>query len=259
MKTLLSIPVYVTLCLTSCEQNNCKPTDYHSINWQPVDSTTSFYLYSNSDTKLISTDLVDIEYLGTLQKDENLIIQKENDKQMLSLLTNAKFGQFRFSDSTLPKEIRYVLNQLTKKSVATIKINLANIKPIEFDKKITVYFRNGIDSTEATKWINEIKIKPFVDSTYYLSRDAALKSFTKDLNDSTWFTLLKNNPLPTSVDIFIKPIYFDTIFIRKLKEDLMKSKSVSDVVYANNLAQENLKEVNQMLTSIYLIRVRPKE
>jgi hypothetical protein len=259
MKRLLYIPVYLTLCFTSCEQKNCKPTDYHSISWQAIDSITSFYLCSNSNTKLTSKDFIEIEYLGTLQKDENILVQKEADKAILSLLTNSQFGRFKFSDTTLAKNIRYVFDQLTTKSEATIKINLGNIQPIEFNKKITVYFKPNIDSTTATKWINEIKTKPFVDSTYYISKDAALKSWTKDLNDSTWVKFLDNNPLPTSVDIFIRPTYFDTIFIRILKEELMKSNPVSDVVYSNIMVQENLNEFTQMLTNTYLIRVRPKE
>jgi hypothetical protein len=150
MKRLLYIPVYLTLCFTSCGQKNCKPTDYHSISWQAIDSITSFYLCSNSDTKLTSKDFIEIEYLGTLQKDENILVQKEADKAILSLLTNSQFGRFKFSDTTLPKNIRYVFDQLTTKSEATIKINLGNIKPIEFDKKITVYFKPNIDSTTAT-------------------------------------------------------------------------------------------------------------
>jgi hypothetical protein len=259
MKTLLYIAVYFILCFTSCGQKNCKPTDYHSIRWQSIDSITSFYLCSNSDTKLNSNDFVEIEYLGTLQKDDNILVQKEGDKAILLLLTNSNFGRFKLSDTTLSKNIRYVIDQLTTKSEATIKICLGNFKLIEFDKKITVYFKNNIDSTTAIKWINEIKTKPYVDSTYYISKDAALESFSKDLTDSTWLTFLKNNPLPTSVDIFIKPSYFDTIFIRKLKDELMKSNPVSDIVFSNNTAQENLNEFTQMLTNTYLIRIRPKE
>ena len=258
-RLLLSIPVYLTLCFTSCGQKNCSPTDYNSIDWQPIDSTTSFYLCSNSDTKLTSADLVDIEYLGTLQKGDKIIIQKEDDKAFLSLFLNAKFGQVKFGDTTLPKDILYVINQLTKKSEATLKFSFGNIRPVLFDKKVTVYFKSGTDSTTATKFVNEIKVKPYVDSTYYLSNDAATAGFTKDLNDSTWLKFLDANPIPASVEIFIKQSYFDTIFIRKLGEELMKSNIVSEVQQPNNLAKENLKVLNQIFTNTYLVRVRPKE
>lgn len=258
MKTLLTIPFYLFFCFTSCGQKDCKITDYHSVNWQVIDSTTSFYICSNSTIKLIANDFIEIEYLGTLQNKENIVIQREADNPIFSLFTNTKFGKFKMSDTTLPKDIRFVITQLTQKSVATIKFNLGNIKPIEPDRKITVYFKNNIDSIKATKWINEIKAKPFVDSTYYLSKEAALRNWSKDV-DSTWQSFLQDNPLPTSVDIFIKKNFFDTIFIRNLKSEFMKSNVVSDATYSSITTTESLKGLNQMLTNTYLIRVKARE
>ena len=258
MKKLLSILIYLHLYCTSWGQNNCKP-DYHAINWQPVDSITSFYLCSGSDTQLTSTDFVDIEYLGVLQKDENLIIQKDTDKAILSILTNAKFGRFNVNDTTLPKGIRFVLHQLMKKSKATIKYNLGKKKPFEPAEKIAVYFKDNIDSVAAAKWINGIKTKSFVDSTYYLSKDAALRNWSKDQGDSSWMAILKNNPLPSSVDIYIKARYYNAAFIRSLKEEFLKSTIVSDVAYSNVLIEENVKAFNEMLTNTYLIRIKPEE
>jgi hypothetical protein len=228
------------------------------VNWKAIDSTTSFYICTNSDTKLIGNDFIEIEYLGILQTDDNVVIQREADNAIFSLFTNIKFGRFKISDTTLSKDIRFVITLLTQKSVATLKYNLGNIKPLEPDRKITVYFKSNIDSTKATKWINEIKAKPFVDSTYYLSKEAALRNWSKDV-DSTWQSFLKDNPLPTSVDIYIKRSFFDTIFVRNLKEEFMKSNVVSEVTYSSVTTTESLNGLNQMLTNTYLIRLKAGE
>lgn len=252
------ISLYFIFCLASCKQRNCTITDYHSIDWQTIDSTTSFYICPNTAPPLAATDFVEIEYSGTLQTGDNLIVKKEADTGVLSLLTNAKFGSFRFNDTTLPKYLRHVIGLLTKKSAATIRIKFGNIAPIEFDKKITVYFKDNIDSSAAAKWINEIKQKPFVDSTYYISKETALKNWNKEAGDD-WQSILEVNPLPTSVEIFIKPSFFEKGFIKNLKEDLMKSTSVSQVVYANILGEGDLTEFNRLLSQTYLLRVKPKE
>ncbi len=228
------------------------------MNWKVIDSTTSFYICSNSDTKLIGNDSIEIEYLGTLQKDDNIVVQREADKVIFSVFTNTKLGRFKFSDTTLSKDIYFVTNQLTKNSEAIIKYNLGNIKPPEPDRIITVYFKNNTDSINATKWINEFKINPFVDSTYYLSNEAALRNWSRDV-DSTWQSFVKDNPLPTSVDIFIKQSFYNTNFIRNLKAEIMKSNVVSDVTYISEMTTESLKQFNQILTNKYLIRIKAKE
>ena len=233
-------------------------TNYHSANWQPMDSMTSFYICSNSTTKLIGNDSIEIEYLGILQKDENLVIQNESDKAIFTLLTNKNYGLFKSNDTTLPKDIYFVTNQLTKNSEAIIKYRLGNIKPIEPDRKITVYFKSNIDSTKATNWINEFKKNSFVDSTYFLSKESALNNWSKD-SDTTWKSFLEENPLPSSVDIFIKQSYFDTTFIHNLEADIMKSIVVSEVSYSTLMNTESLKEINQLMNNVYLIRIKPKE
>lgn len=69
---LLAISVYLILCFTSCGQKNCKLTDYHTINWKAIDSTTSFYLCSNSDTKLTANDLLTLSIWEHYKKAKTL-------------------------------------------------------------------------------------------------------------------------------------------------------------------------------------------
>lgn len=250
----LYITFFFSILFISCRQKNCNPTDYHSINWEIIDSTTSYFICSNSDTILNPRDFINIEYLGNLQKDENLVIQRETDIAYFALFKNVKFGRVNINDTSLPKDIRFVLNRLTKNGEATIKYDWGNNQFLPPDRIITVFFKNNVDSIAAGKWIDGIKRKPFVDSAIYLSKDAALSKWSNE-EDSNFISFLGYNPLPTSVDFFIKANRFDTAFIHGLKEELMKSAVVSDIRYRGPIA-ENLKEFNKWLSTSFLIRVK---
>ena len=258
MKPLLSIPFYFILCFTSCGQKNCKSPDYRSIKWQVIDSNTSFFICSNSKIKLLAKGSVQIEYLGTLEKGGNTVTRQNFDELFLSTLLNEQFGRFKYSDTTLPKDIRFVIKQLTQEAVATIKYSFENIKPVEPQRQIIVYFKENIDSTKASKWIAAFKTKPFVDSTYYLSKKVAARHFSA-AGDSTWRSFLKDNPMPTSVDIFVKRDLFNVSSLPELKVEIMKSEIVSDVSFSGMKTDEDSKAFNQMLGKTYLISVKQSD
>lgn len=254
MKTPLFITLYLTLALTSCGQKNCDQLNYQSINWQEIDSKTSFYICSNSEKKPDTKGLIEIQYLGILENGDNTVKYLEADKEMFALFSNIPLGQFNISDTTLPINIRCVLNQLTRKSEATVKYNMGNIKPNKPEKRIIVYFKKNIDSITAATWITNLNTRPYVDSTYYLSKDAALSNWSKE--DTTWKSLLIENPLPSSVDVFIKPDFVDSSFIRKLKDELRESILVSEITNSSSLSENDLKEINDFLMNPYLIRIK---
>ncbi len=260
MKTLLFLQLYLVIVFTACGQKNCEELNYQSIKWQEIDSKTSFYICSKSETKVVSVNLVDIQYLGIFEDGNNALKYTETDKAMFSLFANIPLGRFTVSDTTLPANIRYVLNQLTKKSEATLKYNLGNIQPNKPEQKLIIYFKDDVDSTTATKWINNLKAKSFVDSTDYLSKDAALRNWSaQDTSYNSYKSLLKDNPLPSSVDVFIKPDFVDTSFIRRLKDELRESRLVSEISNSNTLSEDDLKEVNQIFSKPYLIRIKSVE
>jgi len=65
--------------------------------------------------------------------------------------------------------------------------------------------------------------------------------------------LLNDNPLPSSVDIFIKPGHLDSTLILNLKKELMKLNAVSDVVYPHRLMREDFEAM------AFLIRIKSVE
>lgn len=248
--------LYVILYFISCGHKNCEVVNYQSANWQVIDSTLSFYICPNSGKILNETDSIEIEYLGISQESEDKVIRSESDKTYFSLLTNSRFGRFKYGDTTLSGEIRNIIKQMSKESVATIKYTLTDKKTFEPERRVTVYFKDNTDSAEAIKWINKIQTIPFIDSTIFLSKDAALKDFMNNMGDTSFLSVLTSNPLPSSVDLFIKSSHFDTTLIRKLKIDLMKSDIVSSVIHSSFQTAEKLKAIYQMLTNIYLIRIK---
>ena len=255
MAKLLYISVYLIFCLTSCGQNSCDISDLKNKIWQEIDSTTSYHLCSNSTTKIDSKDSIEIEYLGTLIKGENILIQNEQEEAVFLMFKKIQLGKFNCNDTSINKDIRFLIEKLTKNSNALIKIKLNDFTPNEIDKRITVYFKNNSDSIKEICWINEIKAKPFVDSVNYVSKSEALKNFTQDLNDGTWLNFMKDNPLPTSVEIFINPNYYNTTFVKKLKIEFEQLNFVNEAIYSNLISEQITSRISEILSKEYFIRV----
>jgi FtsX extracellular domain len=259
MKKLIYTSAYIILCLTSCRQKNCDLSDLKNKTWQQIDSTTSYHLCSNSATKLNTKDSIDIKYLGTLLKEENILVQNDKEEALFIIFKKIQLGRLNCNDTTINKSVRVVVEKLTKNSEAIIKIKLNDFKPSGIENKVTVFFNNSSDSIKEKNWINEIKAKPFIDSTIYISKSAALKNFSQDLNDSTWLNFMNENPLPTSVELFINPNYFNETFVNKLKKEFEKLNFVTEVTYSNLISEESIMEISEILKKEYFIKVSAKK
>lgn len=255
MRTILLITFFLAVCLACCRNKNCEIEDYGAIQWQMIDSATSFYLCSTSDVKLTEQDYVEVECLGQLQNETDVVALTEADKEMLAMLTGAGSGRFKITDTNLLRDTRPIIPALTKNSTALIKYDLKKMERLVPQRKITVYFNSGIDSAGATKWISEIKTRPYIDSIIYFSKDAALRKWGQGA-DSSWKAILEENPLPSSVEIFIRKEFFTTDFIEHLKPELMRTGMISEVTYPGGTIMEGLNKFKEMLNNIYLVRLK---
>jgi hypothetical protein len=257
MKRLLAISFFFSFCVVSCGQRNCITANYLSTNWSAIDSTKSFFICSNSSKAITNKSFIDIEYLGTLKPDENIVLQKDAEKKLFSLFTNLVFGRFSAVDKTLPSEINYVLKKMTENSTAIMKYDFASIKPFKAERKLAIYFKDNIDSAEAAIWVNKIRSEPFIDSTRYISKEEASKILSEDISD--WQSVISENPIPSSVNLFIKESSYDSSFIVTLKNRLLRDNAISDVIYSDLISKEMLQELNLMLTKKYLVKLVTKE
>jgi cell division transport system permease protein len=74
--------------------------------------------------------------------------------------------------------------------------------------------KNQIDSMQ--KYIEAL---PYVKSAEYTTKEKAAQKWNTE-NDSTWKRIIANNPLPESIDFYVKSDYMDKDSLSRLKGDL---------------------------------------
>jgi len=74
--------------------------------------------------------------------------------------------------------------------------------------------KSKIDSV--TKYITAL---PYVKSAEYVSRETAIKKYEAE-NDTTWRTFVENNPLPESIDFYVKASHVETDSLKAIAMDI---------------------------------------
>ncbi|HVZ95539.1 MAG TPA: permease-like cell division protein FtsX, partial [Chitinophagaceae bacterium] len=67
---------------------------------------------------------------------------------------------------------------------------------------------------------NYIEGLPYAVNVEYITREKAIEIYNKD-NDTVWKKLAINNPLPESIDFYVKPNYVDKDSINKIENYLL--------------------------------------
>jgi cell division transport system permease protein len=97
-------------------------------------------------------------------------------------------------------------------------------------KKTGDYFKENIQlhaylyRTASAKQIDSVKnyieSLPYAVKTEYITREEALEKYTKE-NDTLWRKLAINNPLPESIDFYVKANYVDKDSLSKIENYLL--------------------------------------
>jgi cell division transport system permease protein len=100
--------------------------------------------------------------------------------------------------------------------------------------KLSVIFDNGTTEERAIRFSEELSGKNYVKKAEYISRERGTKEM-EELLGSDFMNVFDMNPIPLSVDLFLKAEYIRSDSLELVESRLMGEPNVKEVVYQKSL------------------------
>lgn len=115
--------------------------------------------------------------------------------------------------------------------------------------QVSVLMKQEVGDDEAMEYVSDLDAKPFIKSTTFVSREQGAKEMT-DLLGEDFLNVFEAAPIPVSVDVTLKADYVSSDSLEVVKNEIMKSPLVDDVVYQQSLVDKlntNLRKISMVL------------
>lgn len=115
--------------------------------------------------------------------------------------------------------------------------------------QVSVLMKQEVGDDEAMEYVSDLDAKPFIKSTTFVSREQGAKEMT-DLLGEDFLNVFEAAPIPVSVDVNLKADYVSSDSLEVVKNEIMKSPLVDEVVYQQSLVDKlntNLRKISMVL------------
>lgn len=115
--------------------------------------------------------------------------------------------------------------------------------------QVSVLMKQEVGDDEAMEYVSDLDAKPFIKSTTFVSREQGAKDMT-DLLGEDFLNVFEAAPIPVSVDVTLKADYVSSDSLEVVKNEIMKSPLVDEVVYQQSLVDKlntNLRKISMVL------------
>jgi cell division transport system permease protein len=118
--------------------------------------------------------------------------------------------------------------------------------------QITIIFKPNARESDILYFQKQLDSKPYTYYTQYISKSQALEEMKSYLG-SDFIDLLKYNPLPPVIHLYLKAKYSNYDFIQKLQNYLLQQPLVDDVFFNRSLIYQLSKNVKTLTTILSVI------
>ena len=115
--------------------------------------------------------------------------------------------------------------------------------------QVSVLMKQEVGDDEAMEYVSDLDAKPFIKSTTFVSREQGAKEMT-DLLGEDFLNVFEAAPIPVSVDVTLMADYVSSDSLEVVKNEIMKSPLVDEVVYQQSLVDKlntNLRKISMVL------------
>lgn len=115
--------------------------------------------------------------------------------------------------------------------------------------QVSVLMKQEVGDDVAMEYVSDLDAKPFIKSTTFVSREQGAKEMT-DLLGEDFLNVFEAAPIPVSVDVTLKADYVSSDSLEVVKNEIMKSPLVDEVVYQQSLVDKlntNLRKISMVL------------
>jgi cell division transport system permease protein len=114
--------------------------------------------------------------------------------------------------------------------------------------QLHAFIREGSPQKEIDSLNNYIRTRPYATNVEYVTKEMAKQKFIGD-NNEDWNKVLDFNPLPASVDFYLKPEYVNKDSINNIIADVQKIFIVSEVKYPDAVVNS----LNSLVRKVELV------
>lgn len=114
--------------------------------------------------------------------------------------------------------------------------------------QLHAFIREGSPQREIDSLFNYVQQRPYASNVEYVTKEMAKQNFIGD-NNEDWNKVLDYNPLPASVDFYLKPVYVNKDSLAGIVADVQKFFIVSEVKYPDAVVNS----LNAMVRRIELV------
>jgi cell division transport system permease protein len=119
--------------------------------------------------------------------------------------------------------------------------------------QVQVYLRENAPQKDIDTLQSYIESKPYAAKAEYVTKDMARERFLKD-NNEDWTKVLDYNPLPASIDFYLKPNYVNKDTLNLIVADLSQNIIVGEVKYPDAVVT-NLNNVVRKVGWVLVVAV----
>lgn len=118
----------------------------------------------------------------------------------------------------------------------------------------SVFIKEDAKEVDILKLQKMLDAKPYVKSTYYITKDMAAEQMKKDLGES-FLEMLNENPLPPSIEVKYKADYAVPDSIKKIEKEIKAFPIVDEVYYQRDLVYIIYKNLNTISFFVLIISI----
>jgi cell division transport system permease protein len=105
---------------------------------------------------------------------------------------------------------------------------------------VSVIIKDTVKEADAIFFQKELEHLAFVYSTKYISKEKAARDLQEDLGEN-FISFLGYNPLPSAIDVYLKPEYITSDSLLSIKKQLQADGRVKEVFYQQPLVKSTTK------------------
>jgi len=121
--------------------------------------------------------------------------------------------------------------------------------------KLSIFFENETSEDEAKKVFADIRQREYVKEAVYISREDGAEEM-KEILGQDFLNMFEVNPIPISIDLFLKAEYLERDSLSVIEQQLTKLKSVREVTYQDSLVRlinENMEKAGIVMAIFILL------
>lgn len=132
---------------------------------------------------------------------------------------------------------------------------LLNIKLVsdllKQDIGFSIILKNDAKDIEISKMQKMLEFRPYVLSTKLITKEEAAKNFKEDMGED-FEDILGYNPLLSSIEIRLNPVYANNDSLKVIEQSLVKESVVYEVSYQKNLVDAISNNVNRIVWVLFI-------